>query len=89
MAKRKSKQAKKFVKKHPVLSFVLFLLVISIVGVYVLHQQKIIHLSFLDKLFPNSSPSETLNGEGGAFTEEDILTIKGSDVSIHFLELGQ
>ena len=37
----------------------------------------------------NSSDIELdVNAQGGAFTKEDIQTITNSDLSIHFLELG-
>jgi competence protein ComEC len=41
----------------------------------------------LDSILPQEKETE-VDSQGGAFTEEDITTIKGSDVSIHFLMLG-
>lgn len=81
------KKIKKVAKKHPVLVFVVFLLIVAIVGTCVLHKKGIIHIPFLDSILPQDKETE-VDSQGGAFTEEDITTIKGSDLSIHFLMLG-
>lgn len=81
------KHAKKMAKKHPVLTVIIILLVVSIVGCFVLHTQGVIHIPFLDGILSDDErePTESV---GGAFTEQDIAEIKGSEVSIHFLMLG-
>ena len=82
------KAAKKAAKKHPVATFIVVLLVVAIVGCCVLHRKRVIHLPFLDGIIPQESVVEDVDGKGGAFTQEDIAVIKDSDLSIHFLELG-
>lgn len=87
--KRKiAKAAKKAAKKHPVATFIVVLLVVAIVGCCVLHRKRIIHLPFLDGIIPQESVVEDVDGKGGAFSEQDITVIKESDLSIHFLEVG-
>lgn len=82
------KAAKKAAKKHPVATLIVVLLVVAIVGCCVLHRKRVIHLPFLDGIIPQESVVEDVDGKGGAFTQEDIAVIKDSDLSIHFLELG-
>lgn len=64
---------KKIAKKHPVLVVIAILLIVAIVGCCVLHKKGVIHIPFLDKVFP---PEEN---------QESIIT---DDLQIHFLELG-
>ena len=88
---RKVKKAvKKTAKKHPFLVFTAFLLVLAIlVGVVFLHKKGIIHLPFLDGVIPqDNQQAEEVDGVGGAFTQQDIQVIQESDLSIHFLEVG-
>lgn len=77
MAKRNGKKIKRKVeraaKKHPFLVFVAILLVVALVGVCLLHKKRIIHIPFLDGIFPQDQ------------LQEDIIT---DDLQIHFLELG-
>ena len=84
------KAAKKTAKKHPFLVLTAFLLVVVIlVGVVFLHKKGVIHLSFLDGVIPqDKKQAEEVDGVGGEFTEQDIQVIKDSDLSIHFLEVG-
>ena len=87
-AEQKAKRvARKTAKKHPVLFFVIVLLVVAIVGCCILHKKKIITIPFLNKFIPQENEL-TVDSKGGAFTSEDITAIKDSDLSIHFLELG-
>ena len=81
------KHAKKLAKKHPILTFIVIVLVVCIVSCFVLHTQGVIHIPFLDGILSDDErePTESV---GGAFTEQDIAEIKGSEVSIHFLMLG-
>ena len=67
------KKVKKYAKKYPVLAVIAVILIVAIVGCCVLHQKGIIHVAFLDKVFP---PEEK---------QESIIT---DDLQIHFLELG-
>jgi competence protein ComEC len=84
------KVAKKAAKKHPFLAFVAFLLVVVIlVGIVFLHKKGVIHLPFLDGIIPqDKKQDEEVDGVGGEFTQQDIQVITSSDLSIHFLELG-
>lgn len=85
MAKKKvKKQVKKAAKKHPILIFIVFLLIAAIVACYVLHTKGIIHIPFLDGA--ESSQSEEYSSEEESSSKpEDIET---GDLSIHFLEVG-
>ena len=84
------KVAKKAAKKHPFLVFIAFLLIVSIlVGVVFLHKKGVIHLPLLDGVIPqDKKQAEEVDGVGGEFTQQDIQVITSSDLSIHFLELG-
>ena len=86
MTKKQQRAVKKAAKKHPVLITVIILLVATIGILCFLHWKRIIHIPFLDKILPQQQA--TVDGVGGAFTEEDLTEIKSNDVSIHFLELG-
>ena len=88
--KEVKKQAKKLAKKHPILTVIIILLVVAIVGCCVLHTQGIVHIPFLDGIFSDEEKHnhEQTQSQGGAFTAEDITAIKSSDLSIHFLMLG-
>ena len=96
MSRRSNKKFKKFAKKHPILAFIITILVIAVVGCAVLHSAGVIHIPFLDGILSseqennggNKKPSQTVGSQGGAFSETDIADIKGSDISIHFLMLG-
>lgn len=85
ITKKQQKQIKKAAKKRPILFIVILLLIVAIVGCCVLHKKGVIHIPFLDKFIPQDTQIE---GEGGEFTAEEIDSIKRSDLSIHFLELG-
>ncbi len=77
MARRKNRKVQRKVekaaKKHPILVLVALLLVVALVGACVLHKKRIIHIPFLDNIFPQDE------------AQEDIIT---DDLQIHFLELG-
>ena len=95
MAKKEAKrevkrQAKKLAKKHPILTVIIILLVVAIVGCCVLHTQGVVHIPFLDGIFSDEQKHdhEQTQSQGGAFTAEDITAITNSDLSIHFLMLG-
>lgn len=70
------------------------LLIIVIVGCCLLHRKRIIHIPFLDGIIPqetvdNGSGGDTdIESAGGAFSAEDITTISQSELSVHFLQLG-
>ena len=85
MAKKKvKKQVQKAAKKHPILIFIVFLLIAAIVACYVLHTKGIIHIPLLDGA--ESSQSEEYSSEEESSSKpEDIET---GDLSIHFLEVG-
>ncbi len=85
ITKKQQKQIKKAAKKAPIVFTIVLLLIIAIVGCCVLHKKGIIHIPFLDKLIPQETE---LEGKGGTFTDEDVAEIKGGNVSVHFLELG-
>ena len=85
ITKKQRKQIKKAAKKAPILFTIVLLLIIAIVGCCVLHKKGVIHIPFLDKILPQETEIE---GKGGAFTDEDVAEIKGGNVSVHFLELG-
>lgn len=87
ITKKQERQIKKTAKKHPVLVAIVLLLVVAIIGCCVLHKKGIIHIPFLDTILPQEQ-EVNVDSKGGEFTEEDIQTIKGSNVSIHFLLLG-
>ncbi|MBQ8291719.1 MAG: MBL fold metallo-hydrolase [Clostridia bacterium] len=97
-SKKRRKAARRMAKKHPVLTTVVIVLVLLLIGCCVLHTQGVIHIPFLDSLLTQDEEntgangtkdsSQTVEGQGGAFTEEVISEISGSSVSIHFLELG-
>ena len=72
-SKKTRRKVKKIAKKHPVLVVIAILLIVAIVGCCVLHKKGVIHIPFLDKVFP---PEEN---------QESIIT---DDLQIHFLELG-
>ncbi len=86
ITKKQRKEMEKTAKKHPVLITIIILLVVTIGVLCFLHWKRIIHIPFLDKIIPQQQ--ETVDGVGGAFTEEDITEIKTNSVSVHFLELG-
>ena len=91
MADRKKreikKKTKKFAKKHPIITAIAIVIVIAIATCCVLHTQGVIRIPFLDSIFGKEEKEET-ESVGGAFTAQDIAEIKGSDLSIHFLMLG-
>lgn len=103
MAKKKTnaktkRAVKKIAKKYPILAFVAFLVIAAIVCCCVLHRKNVIHLSFLDTILPQEQ-AQTPSGNGmdgvpdvdytsTEFSLDDIENITTSDLSIHFLELG-
>lgn len=86
MTKKQRQEVERAAKKHPVLITIIILLVVAIGVCCFLHWKRIIHIPFLDKIIPQQQ--ETLDGVGGAFTDEDVTEIKTNDLSVHFLELG-
>ena len=99
MAKRKiskktQREIEKVAKKHPWLIVVALILVVVIGVLCVLHYKRIIHLPFLDSVIPQENTQEVDYqdddpfGVSGAFTGADRQTISNSNVSIHFLEVG-
>ncbi len=84
----------KTAKKHPVLIVIIVLLVIAIVTCCVLHTKGVIHIPFLDNIFSQEDTRDddgenwNVDASGGAFSAQEIEEIKGNDLSIHFLELG-
>ena len=80
-------KAKKFARKHPIITVIVVLLVVAIATCCVLHTQGVIRIPFLDGIF-NKEEREETESVGGAFTAQDITEIKTSDLSIHFLMLG-
>lgn len=79
MAKRRKTKTKKFIRKHPVLTFIIILLVLALVGTYVLHTKGIIHIPFLDE---NSSHNEDSS------SSQSSAVIAEGEMEIHFLQLG-
>ena len=99
MAKRKiskktQREIEKVAKKHPWLIVVALILVVVIGALCVLHYKRVIHLPFLDSVIPQENTQEVDYqdddpfGVSGAFTGADRQTISNSNVSIHFLEVG-
>ena len=99
MAKRKiskktQREIEKVAKKHPWLIVVALILVVVIGVLCVLHYKRVIHLPFLDSVIPQENTQEVDYqdddpfGVSGAFTGADRQTISNSNVSIHFLEVG-
>lgn len=93
----RKRKAKKFAQKHPVITFIVILLIVAIVGCFVLHTAGVIYIPFLDGILTNTEQTDSTSSSdekteveatGGAFTAEDIENIVSSDVSIHFLEVG-
>ena len=72
ITKSQRKKMEKFAKKHPFLTFVSFLLVVAIVGVY-LHWSRTFTIPFLVGVVPQK-------------TEETIYT--DGELQFHFIELG-
>ena len=102
MSRKSKKRVKKFAKKHPILTFIIVVILLALIGCCVLHTAGVVHIPFLDSILstentngassgngnkPNK-PADSVDSQGGAFTETDITEIKGSDLSIHFLMLG-
>lgn len=79
MAKRRKTKTKKFIRKHPVLTFIIILLVLAIVGTYVLHTKGIIHIPFLNENFSHSEESSSA---------QSSTVIAEGEMEIHFLQLG-
>jgi len=77
----------KIAKKYPIVVIIAFLLIVVLVGCVLLHKKGIIHIAFLDSIFPQEQ-EVNVDSKGGEFTAEDIAMINGSDLSIHFLMLG-
>ena len=81
--KKTQKKVNKIAKKHPVLVFiVVLLLVVAIVGCYILHSKGIINIPFLNTDESSESSSDTGGSSSGG------SSIVDEDLSIHFLELG-
>ena len=95
MAKKDTaKQTEEFAKKNPALFIIIIILVVAIVGCTLLHGYGYVNIPLLDNflafnaLNQPSSDKEPVSSQGGAFTDEDVTVIANSDLSIHFLELG-
>ena len=92
--KKVKKQVKKAAKKHPILVFIVFLLIAAIVGCYVLHTKGIIHIPFLngtDSSESTESTESTESSESSESTESSESSgdlLEEDDLSIHFLEVG-
>lgn len=101
MAKKKTAQdeVENFAKKNPTAFIIIVVLVIAIVCCFALHGYGVVNIPFLNAVLEynslNADNPADLGGEkdpvasqGGAFTSEDVTVISNSDLSIHFLELG-
>lgn len=102
MAKKKTAQdeVESFAKKNPTLFIIIVILVVVIIGCFALHGYGVVNIPFLNSLLEynalnagNSAGTgggekEPVASQGGAFTSEDVTVISNSDLSIHFLELG-
>lgn len=96
MAKRKiskktQREIEKVAKKHPWLVVVAFILVLVMATLCLLHYKRVVTFPFLEGVIPQETldnGNEDVTGVGGNFTNQDIQTISGSNLSIHFLELG-
>ena len=96
MAKRKiskktQREIEKVAKKHPWIVIVALILVVVMATLCVLHYKRVVTFPFLEGVIPQESVDDggdDITGVGGNFTNEDIQTISSSNVSIHFLELG-
>ena len=101
MAKKKNGAGRsgKLCKKNPTAFIIIVVLVIAIVGCFALHGYGVVNIPFLNAVLEynslNADNPADLGGEkdpvasqGGAFTSEDVTVISNSDLSIHFLELG-
>ena len=102
MAKKKTAQdeVESFAKKNPTLFIIVVILVVVIIGCFALHGYGVVNIPFLKSLLEynalnagNSAGTgggekEPVASQGGAFTSEDVTVISNSDLSIHFLELG-
>ena len=97
-SKKTRRKAQKIAKKHPVLVVIAILLIVAIVGCCVLHKKGVIHIPFLDKVFPAEQPQteQPVEGDGvptveytsTEFSAQAVAEIKSSELSIHFLEMG-
>ena len=98
MAKRKiskktQREIEKVAKKHPWLVVVAFILVLVMATLCLLHYKRVVTFPFLEGIIPqesvdNGGDGNDVTGVGGNFTNQDIQTISSSNLSIHFLELG-
>ena len=77
----RKRKAKKFAKKHPVITFIVILLIVAIVGCFVLHTAGVIYIPFLDGILTNTEQTDSTSSSdekteveatGGTFTAEDI-----------------
>lgn len=84
-----AKKKKKFKKKHPILSFLITVVIIVLIAVCVLHGSGIIDIPFLRDMTSEQKPSsDRVESQAGAFDQQVVSEIVGSDLSIHFLMLG-
>ena len=102
MAKKKTAQdeVEKLAKKNPTLFIIIVLLIVVIVGCFALHGYGVVNIPFLNSVLEynalnagtgssnGTQEKEPVASQGGAFTSEDVTVISNSDLSIHFLELG-
>ena len=96
MAKKKTaqKEVESFAKKNPTAFIIIVILIVVIVGCFALHGYGVVDIPFLNSVLEfnslntDGSKKDTVASQGGAFTSEDITVIANSDLSIHFLELG-
>ena len=86
-------------KKHPIFTAIVLLLVVAIIGCVVLHRKRVIHIPFLDTIIPQENEQQDLdtiipqeNEQQDLDTiipqeneQQDIVT---DDLQIHFLEVG-
>lgn len=97
-SKQATKQTEEFAKKNPALFIIIMILVIAIASCAFLHGYGYVNIPLLNNFlafnaFNHSDENSSLDkdpvsSQGGGFTNEDIATISGGDLSIHFLELG-
>ena len=93
ISKKTQREIEKVAKKHPWIVVVALILVVVMATLCILHYKRVVTFPFLDGVIPqetidNGGDDEETYGVGGAFTATDIQTVKGSELSIHFLELG-
>lgn len=93
MSRKTKKEIERVAKKHPWLIAVALLLVVVMATLCILHYKRLIYLPFLNGVIPQENTEIDYQdddpfGVGGAFTNTDRQTISNSNLSIHFLEVG-